>query len=116
MGRIFVYAALFPFLMGVPFLGLASTGGFGRYVLFVYTLMIGPALFLAALDFLLRQHVQWQGIACALAGSTSAILSVAIGMGGVGGPVHVALGFMGALAATLCWMAARGVAAMQTKG
>jgi hypothetical protein len=115
MGRVLVYVALFPFLMGVPFLGLASTGTFGQYVLFVYSLMIGPALFLAALDFLLRKHVQWQGIACALGGSASAIASVAIAMGMLGGPIDVVLGLMGALAGALCWMAARGVTIMQAK-
>ena len=115
MRKVLIYVTLFPLLMGIPFLGLASTGTFGQYVLFVYSLMIGPALLLAAIDFLLRQHTQWQGIACALGGAASAIASVAIAMDIIGGPVTTVLGFMGALAGTLCWMAARGAAIMQAK-
>ncbi len=115
MGRLLIYVTLFPFLMGMPFLGLASTGTFGQYVLFVYALMIVPALLLAAIDFLLAKHLRWQGIACAVGGSAAAILSVTISMGAVGGHVNTVLGFMGALAGTLCWMGARGVTTMGAK-
>ena len=115
MRKVLIFVVLFPFLMGVPFLGLASTGSFGQYVLFVYSLMILPALFLAAIDFLLSKHLRWQGIACAVGGSAAAILSVTIGMGAVGGHVNMVLGFMGALAGTLCWMAARGVTILEAK-
>jgi hypothetical protein len=115
MARVLTYVMLFPFLMGLPFLGLASTGTFGQYVLFIYTLMIIPALLLAATDFLLSKHLRWQGVACAIGGSTAAIASVTIGMGALDGRLNIVIGFMGALAGTLCWMGARGVTIMEAK-
>lgn len=115
MARVLIYVVLFPFLMGLPFLGLASTGSFAQYVIFVYMLMIIPALLLAATDFLLSRHLRWQGIACAIGGSAAAIASVTITMGEVGGPINGVVGFMGALAGTLCWMGARGVTIMEAK-
>jgi hypothetical protein len=115
MARVLTYVLLFPFLMGVPFLGLASTGTFGQYVVFVYKLMIVPALLLAAIDFLLSRHLQWQGTACAVVGAAAAIVSVTIDMGALDAGIYTIIGFMGALAGTLCWMAARGATVMVAK-
>jgi hypothetical protein len=113
MSRVLPYVVVFPFLMGLPFLGLASTSSFGHYIVFVYKVMIVPALLLAAIDFLLSRNERAQGVACAVGGAAGAILSVTIWLGAVHGPVYMALGFMGALAGTLCWMAARCATTME---
>ena len=68
MGRVLTYVLLFPFLVGLPFLGLGLTGPFWKYVFDVYALMIIPALFLAAIDFLLSKYLRWQALPVRLVG------------------------------------------------
>jgi len=115
MGRVLTYVLLFPFLVGLPFLGIGLTGPFWKYVLDVYLLMTIPALCLAAIDFLLGKHLRWQGIACAVGGAVAAILAVNIGLDTFDAQINMFIGVIGALAGTVCWMGARGATIMVGK-
>lgn len=115
MARVLTYVLLFPFLVGLPFLGLGLTGPFWKYVLDVYMLMTIPALFLAAIDFLLSRNLRLQGVACAAGGAVAAVVAVHVGLGALDGRANMFIGFIGAFAATLCWMGARGATIMAAK-